>query len=429
MFGIGQKRAKTSITAKDAFQFPGLVNFFVGLQKGAITEWQALQLSAVYACIRLISQSIGMLPLSLHQKTQSDTKIISRLAAENPLNRVLGIMANPMCTAYMFKQTMQTWTLMYGNAYAEIQRNGAGDVVALWPISPLNMRIEIVDNVKKYIYTRPTGEKIMFDQSLILHIPGLSFDGIQGYSPISIMRSELQLATALQDFGTSYFQNGTNLGSVITHPGHLGEKARVHLKEDVEKNFSGLSNAQKMIILEEGMSFDKINIPAEDAQFISARRFSLEEICRYYGVQLHMIQNLDKASFNNIEQQSLEFRTYCLLPWTTIWEQEIYKNVFDPIMQAQNYYVKYNLNALLRADYTTRMNNYRTGVQMGLYSLNDVCELEDMNPIEGEAGDVHWVNAAMINIDQQINAMPSLVAAPKGGDNNAGDQLPKNSNE
>jgi HK97 family phage portal protein len=216
------------------------------------------------------------------------------------------------------------------------------------------------------------------------------------------MRQEVELSNALQTFGTKYFENGTNLGGIVEHPGHLGKNARDHLKEDLDKNYTGLDHAQRTIILEEGMKYNKIGIPAEDSQFIQSRKFQLEEVCRYYGVQLHMIQNLDKASFNNIEQQSLEFRTYCMLPWATIWEQEIYKSCLTPEEQIQNYYARYNMNALLRADYSTRMNNYRTGVQMGLYSLNEVREMEDMNPIPGEGGNVHFVNSAMIDINTQL---------------------------
>ena len=159
------------------------------------------------------------------------------------------------------------------------------------------------------------------------------------------------------------------------------------------------------MVLEEGMTYENLGIPADDAQFIQSKKFTLEEIARFYGVQLHMIQNLDKSSFNNIEQQSIEFRTYCLGPWAVIWEQEIYKNLLNETEQMENYYAKFNFNALMRGDYKTRMEGYRTGVQMGLYSLNEVRQMEDENPITGDGGDTYWVNSAMVPINMQLQGL------------------------
>ena len=364
-----------------------------------VDEWKSMQLSAVYACVRLISNTVAMLPLALHQDIADDK---SRVASEKPLHRVLHQTANPEITSFTFKQTMQSHVLLWGNAYAEKITNGRGELMELWPLAPWNMSVEFSNGKRKYTYTLPDGKQTEMPSKKIFHLTGLSFDGVKGYSPVSVMRNELGLALALQDFGSKYFANGTNLGGTLQHPGKLGEKARIHLKEDLEKNFQGLSNAQRMIILEEGMTYDKIGIPAEDAQFIESRKFQLEEIARYFGVQLHMIQNLDRSTNNNIEQQSIEFRTYAIQPWAVIWEQEIYRSLLSPEEQRDKYYGKYNLNALMRGDYKTRMEAYRTGVQMGLYSLNEIRKLEDMNPIEVEGGDTHWVNSAMIPIEKQM---------------------------
>ena len=365
----------------------------------AVDEWKSMQLSVVYACIRLISNTMAMLPLALHQDISEDK---SRVAREKPLHRVLHQTANSEITSFTFKQVMQTHVLLWGNAYAEKITNGRGELMELWPMPPWNMKVESVNGKRKYTFRLPDGTEQEFPSKKIFHLSGISFDGIKGASPIQVMKNEIGLGLALQDFGSKYFANGTNLGGVATHPGKLGEKARIHLKEDLEKNFQGLSNAQRMIILEEGMKYDKIGIPAEDAQFIESRKFQLEEIARYFGIQLHMIQNLDRSTNNNIEQQSIEFRTYAINPWAVIWEQEIYRSLLTPEEQKDNYYGKYNLNALMRGDYKSRMEAYRTGVQMGLYSLNEVRKLEDMNPIEDEGGDTHWVNSAMIPIEKQM---------------------------
>lgn len=364
-----------------------------------VDEWKSMQLSAVYACVRLISNTIAMVPLALHKDIEEGKSVV---ASDKPLHRVLHQTANSELTSFAFKQTMQAHVLLWGNAYAEKITNNRGETIELWPMPPWSMKVEPANGKRKYTFTLPDGSQQVMPSSKIFHIAGISFDGLKGTSPISVMRNEMGLALALQDFGSKYFANGTNLGGTLQHPGKLGDKAREHLKADIAENFQGLSNAQRMIILEEGMKYDKIGIPAEDAQFIESRKFQLEEIARYFGVQLHMIQNLDRSTNNNIEQQSIEFRTYAIQPWAVIWEQEIYRSLLSPDEQKEKYYGKFNLNALMRGDYKTRMEAYRTGIQMGLYSLNEVRKLEDMNPIEEEGGDTHWVNSAMIPIQKQM---------------------------
>lgn len=397
IFGFNiERRAKYSFE-NEISMWPSLGNIFSGGGSRKLNEWQSMQISVVYACIRLISNSIAMMPLSLY-KGDGDS---SRIASEKPLNNVLYRAANKELTAFTFKQTMMAHVLMFGNAYAEKVYNGAGEIIELWPMAPWNMAVEIKNGNKIYKY-KLDNEELLFNSNEILHIPGLSFDGVKGYSPLQVMKNEIELAYELQQFGTKYFKNGTNLGAVLEHPGKLGEKARQFLKTSLVENYTGSGNALKTMVLEEGMKYNKMGIPAEDAQFISSRKFQLEEICRYYGVQLHMIQNLDKSSFNNIEQQSQEFKTYCLGPWAVIWEQEIWKSLSD-VEKYQGYFAKYNFNALLRADYKTRMEGHRTAVQMGMMSLNEVRKLEDMNPIPDEmGGNTYWVNSAMLPIERQL---------------------------
>ena len=384
------------------WQWPSLAAYFgTSTQAGVkVNEMRSLQLSAVYACVRLISTSIGMLPLSLHQDTGGGN---SRVASDKVLNKLLLKTPNSEMTAYTFKQTMMANVLLWGNAYAEKIIDGAGQVVELWPLNPASMQVSLIKGKRSYDYKDADGKEITFRSNQIFHVPGLSFNGLTGMTPIAAMRNELGLGLALQDYGSKFFANGTHMGGALKHPGKLGEKARLHLKEDLETSFAGSGNAGKTIILEEGMEFMKFGMPADDAQFIESRKFQLEEIARYYGVQLHMIQNLDKATNNNIEQQSIEFKTYALGPWVATWEQEIFRSLLTTKEQDQKYFGKFNLNALMRGDYKTRMEGYRTGVQMGLYNLDEVRALEDLNPIgEEKGGDIHWVNSAMIPIDKQM---------------------------
>ena len=399
---IFESRARTSIT--DPWQWPSLSGFLSAGKASAagvvVDEWKSLQLSVVYACVRLISNTIAMLPLSLHQEV-SEGK--SRMAYDNPLNNVLYRVANPEMTAYCFKQVMMASVLLWGNGYAEIMRNNRNEVTSLHPLVPSQMEVSIKDNKRTYLYKKPDGTQIILDSAKVFHLPGMSFDGVKGYSPIQLMKNEIGLSIALQEFGSKYFANGTNLGGILQHPGKLSEKAGLNLKKDLQENFTGVTKAIKVMVLEEGMTYNKIAIPAEDAQFIESRKFQLEEIARYFGVQLHMIQNLDRSTNNNIEQQGIEFRTYAIMPWEVTWEQEIYRSLLTPVEQKKKYYAKFNMNALMRGDYKTRMEGYRTGVQMGLYSLDEVRQLEDMNSIgDDKGGGIHWVNSAMIPIEKQM---------------------------
>jgi len=408
------KRAKTSITKE--WQWPSLTGFFNTISNTssgqAVNEENSLQISAVYACVRLISSSIAMMPLQLHQQTYKDNKVISRLAIEKPLNSVLYRLANKNITSYLFKQTMQIHLLLYGNAYAEIIRNNKNEVIGLHIIPSWAVTVA-KEKGEKYYIVKTEQNKIIFKEIEIFHLAGLSYDGEKGYSPIQVMKEEIGLSKSIQTFGNKYFNNGGNIGGYLEHPGRLGEVARKRLKEQWEQQHTGVNNASKTAILEEGMKYNKVGIPAEDCQFIESRKYQLEEICRYFGVQLHMIQNLDRATFNNIEQQNLEFKTYCLGPWINVWESTIFKDLLNEQEQMQNYYAKFNINSLLKADYKTRMEGYRTGVQMGLYNLNEIRAFEDMNPLDTEGGDTHFINAAMIPIDQNQNPANS-----EGGDKN-----------
>jgi HK97 family phage portal protein len=408
------KRAKTSI-AKE-WQWPSLTGFFNTISNTssgqAVNEENSLQVSAVYACVRLISNAIAMIPLQLHQQTYAKNKVISRLAIEKPLNNVLYRLANKNITSYLFKQAMQTQLLLYGNAYAEIVRNNKNEVIELHIIPSWVVTIAKEKGEKFYICKTDKNE-IIFKENEIFHLVGLSFDGEKGYSPIQVMKEEIGLSRSIATFGNKYFKNGGNIGGFLEHPGRLGEVARKRLKEQWEQQHTGADNSSKTAILEEGLKYNKVGIPADDCQFIQSRKYQLEEICRYFGVQLHMIQNLDRATFNNIEQQNLEFKTYCLGPWLNVWENTIYKDLLNQQEQAQNFYAKFNINSLLKADYKTRMEGYRTGVQMGLYNLNEIRAFEDMNPLDTEGGDTHFINAAMIPIDQNQNSGNS-----EGGDEN-----------
>jgi HK97 family phage portal protein len=232
----------------------------------------------------------------------------------------------------------------------------------------------------------------------VLHIPGLGFDGLIGYSPIAMAKNAIGMAIATEEYGASFFANGANPGGVLEHPGVVKDPKRV--RESWNAVYQGSSNAHRVAVLEEGMKFQAIGIPPEQAQFLETRKFQINEIARIFRVAPHLLADLEKSSFSNIEQQSLEFVKYTLDPWVIRWEMSIQKALFSTA-EKQQYFVRFNLDGLLRGDYASRMQGYATGVQNGFLSPNDVRSLENMNLIPAElGGDLYLINGNMLPLSK-----------------------------
>ncbi len=295
--------------------------------------------------------------------------------------------------------------LLWGNAYAQIIRDGAGRVIGLYPLLPNRMDVERDEKGQLYyVYSRDTDENPNFrgngdfilKKDEVLHIPGLGFDGLVGYSPIAMAKNAVGMTLACEEYGASFFANGANPGGVLEHPGVLKDPGKV--RESWNSVYRGTTNAHKVAVLEEGMKYHQIGIPPEEAQFLETRKFQLNEIARLYRIPPHMIGDLDKSSFNNIEQQSLEFVKYTLDPWVIRWEQALQKALLLPGEKGK-YFVKFNLDGLLRGDYKSRMEGYATGRQNGWFSTNDIREMENMNPIsDEEGGNLYLINGAMTKL-------------------------------
>jgi HK97 family phage portal protein len=246
-----------------------------------------------------------------------------------------------------------------------------------------------------YTYQSDKGE-VKLQREDILHVPGLGFDGLIGYSPIAMMKNTIGVAIAVEEFGATFFSNGANPGGVLEHPGTVKDIPRV--KESWNASYQGSGNAHKIGLLEEGMKFHQISIPPEQAQFLQTRKFQLNEIARLFRIPPHMIGDLEKSSFSNIEQQSLEFVKYSLDPWVVRWEQSLQQCLFLP-SEKRDYFIRFNVDGLLRGDYGSRMTGYSSGIQNGWLSPNDVRSLEDMNKIPAEeGGDNYMVNGNMVKL-------------------------------
>ena len=293
----------------------------------AVNERTAMQTTAVYACVRILAESIACLPLAVYRRSESGKEI----AYEHPLYFLLHDAPNPEMTSFVLRETLMTHLLLWGNAYAQILRDGRGKVLGLYPLLPDKMEVSRDSRTGEiyYTYTRSTEEnpnftdkgQIRLQREDVLHIPGLGFDGLVGYSPIAMAKNAIGIALATEEYGAAFFKNGARPGGVLEHPGVLKDPSK--LRESWHAVYGGTMNTGRIAVLEEGVKYQQIAIPPEEAQFLETRKFQIDEIARLYRVPPHMIGDLEKSSFNNIEQQSLEFVKYTLNPWVVRWEQSL----------------------------------------------------------------------------------------------------------
>ncbi len=382
-------------TAGSSYSF-----LFGGSTSGkAVTERTAMQMTAVYSCVRILAEAVAGLPLNLYHYLPDGGK---EKSFDHPLYRLLHDEPNPEMSSFVFRETLMTHLLLWGNAYAQIIRNGKGEVVALYPLMPNKMTVERDQNGQLYYsYNRssdeaPTmkGSTVILKPADVLHIPGLGFDGLVGYSPIAMAKNAIGLAIATEEYGAKFFANGAAPGGVLEHPGTIKDPQRV--RDAWQSQFGGSSNSNKIAVLEEGMKYTPIGISPEQAQFLETRKFQINEIARIFRVPPHMVGDLEKSSFSNIEQQSLEFVKYTLDPWVIRWEQSIMRRLLTEDEKKQ-YFVKFNLEGLLRGDYQSRMTGYATARQNGWMSANDIRELENLDRIPTEqGGDLYLINGNML---------------------------------
>ena len=399
--GIFTGMFKSRDKPQNSYDSPSYTYFFGRANSGKrVTDRTALQHIAVYACVRVLSEAIAQLPLHLYKYNDKGKERVPH----HPLYFLLHDQPNPEMTSFVFRETLMSHLLIYGNAYAQIIRNGRGDVIGLYPLMPDKMKVDRDDkNRLIYIYSRydeanpnmkEQGDIVLYADE-VLHIPGLGFDGLVGYSPIALAKNAIGISIACEEYGASFFGNGASPSGVLEHPGVIKNPERVR---DAWQRAYGGRNAHKVAVLEEGMKYTPISISPEQAQFLETRKFQINEIARIFRVPPHMVGDLEKSSFSNIEQQSLEFVKYTLDPWVARWEQAIVRSLFSTDEKTQ-YFVKFNVDGLLRGDYQSRMNGYAIGRQNGWMSANDIRELENLDRIpEEEGGDLYLINGNMTKL-------------------------------
>ncbi|WP_405366299.1 phage portal protein [Ruminobacter sp.] len=397
LFGLFKSRRKVQNTLNGS----GYRFMMGGSTSGKkVNERSAMQMTAVYACVRILSESIASLPVHLYQYESEGNKA---KAVKHPLYRILHDEPNPEMTSFVFRETLMTHLLLWGNAYAQIIRNGKGEIIGLYPLMPNRMTVDRDSNgqiIYQYqmqdsdAHTGKSGS-VTLRPSEVLHVPGLGFDGLVGYSPIAMAKNAIGLSIATEEYGAKFFANGATPGGILEFPGTV--KNPESIRESWNMGFSG-NNAHKVAILEEGMKYTPISISPEQAQFLETRKFQIDEIARIFRVPPHMVGDLEKSSFSNIEQQSLEFVKYTLEPWIIRWEQSLNRALLTET-EKPDYFVKFNVDGLLRGDYQSRMNGYAIARQNGWMSANDIRSLEQLDLIPDElGGNLYLINGNMTKL-------------------------------
>ena len=401
--GILQGIFKARDKPKDALGGSRYSFFFGSTSAGKpVNEQTAMQMTAVYSCVRILSETLAGLPLHVYKYNDSGGK---EKNLKHPLYKLLHDEPNPEMTSFALRETLMSHLLLWGNAYAQIIRNARGEVISLYPLMPNKMTVDRDSSGRLfYLYQRGSEDvpslgkenQVYLSPSDVLHIPGLGFDGLVGYSPIAMAKNAVGLAIATEEYGAKFFANGASPGGVLEHPGTLKDPARI--KDSWNAAYQGSKNAHNVAVLEEGMKYQPIGISPEQAQFLETRKFQINEIARIFRVPPHMLADLEKSSFSNIEQQSLEFVKYTLDPWVVRWEQSMCRAL---LMESEKptVFIKFNVDGLLRGDYVSRMSGYATARQNGWMSANDIRELENLDRIpESLGGDLYLINGAMTKL-------------------------------
>lgn len=372
----------------------------------------AMGISAVYACVRVIAESIASLPLKIYKKIGKKKEV----AYDHPLYRVLHDQSNSELTAFELREMLVTDVLLRGNAYCEIEMNQRGDVIGLWRIHPDRVRIYRNDPTVEgqffgytgllYVINIVSGGTVTLPASKIWHIKGPTQDGIYGQSPLTVARVTFSTAKATDDLAQSLFENGASPGGVLMSDKQMSDESYNSLLASWERRHQGATNASKIAILESGIKYQPLPLNMQDVQFLETRKFQKNEIATIFRVPPHMIGDLDKATFSNIEHQSLEFVTNTLRPWLVRIEQSAVRDLLGTI-EKNVLFIEFNVDGLLRGDQKSRYDAYHSARYDGWLSANEIRSLENLDPIEG--GDIYWMpqnmaNAASLGAPQQPQA-------------------------
>ncbi len=366
----------------------------------------AKTLSAVYACIQVRAQSLAQLPLQVFERDSG--KVVN-----HDVSWLLSVEPNPNMTSSTLRETLGGHEHSWGNMYAELEFDNKDELVGIWPLRPDRTEPKLLaDGTLFYQTTLNNGQQVPIKREDMVHVPGWGFDGYRGYCPILQAQESIALQGAAEEYGARLFRDGTLGGVVITHPGEMSPAATEAIKQYWIENEGGLSNAHLPRVLQEGMSFKELGLPPEGAQLIETRNFQVVEISRYWRVPLHMINEMGRANFSNVESLDLQFAKYTLASDLMKWEQEFTRKLFRGKNRGR-FYVKLSLSSLLRSDAKSRGVFYQGACGGPHATVNEIRALEDMPPIDG--GDEL---RSPVNMQTQEQMMEDKTEAPSGGNQN-----------
>lgn len=420
-----ETRRTSTLKEVDFWLKDALVGGYESSAGALVNEGSALGQAAVWAAVRVLSETVAQLPLKVYRLLEPAGKTPD---PGHPLWTVLHDLANPEMTAYEFRCALQGHLALYGNAYAEIQRDQLGRVVALWPLRPDRMEVTRDEaGSRVWLYRLPAGTEVKWtwasptrQPAPIWHLRGFGSDGSVGYSPLQLLREPLGLAMAAEEYGARLFSNAARPSGVLQTPNRLTPEAASRLKSSWEAAHRGLSNANRTAVLEEGVTWQQVGMPPDDAQFIESRKFSLGEIARCFRVPPHMIGDLDRATFSNIEHQSIDFVVHTLMPWLVAWEQSAARDLLS-VKSFATHQIRFTVQGLLRGDIKSRYDAYAVGRQWGWLSADDVRELEDMNPLPEGRGQMYLSPLNMVPAGEEGEALDDEAEAEDGPEDSDGE--------
>ena len=373
-----------------------------------VTADNSMACSAYTACIRVISDAVSSLPLHVYERLANGGKT---KATQHPVYRLLHSQPNPWQTAQEFRDWMTGMYLHYGASYAEIRPGARGAVSELWPLHSSRMEAErLSDGTLRYRYREPNGRETIYSQDQIFALRFTTEDGIKPIPTYRLFSNVIGLSQALETHAATFFGNNARPGVVLESESPIPVEAAERLRESWERLHRGSDRAHRTAVLPAGVKAKELSSSNEAAQMLESRAFSVIECCRIFRVPPHLIQDLSRSSFSNIETQSVEFLQHCLLPHLKRWEAAIAR---DLIVDDETYFAEHAVSGILRADHAARSAYYVSALQNGWMTVNEIRELENLNPI-GPEGDKHFVQLNMTTLDKvgQEPPAPEPVPAP-----------------
>ena len=373
----------------------------------------ALRLAAVYACVRILAETMASLPLVIYQRRSDGGK---DKVTDHWLYRLMAKRPNRFQNPFEWREMLQGHLALRGNAYNQIITNARGEIIELMPIHPDRVKIELLASGEyRDRVTDRAGTEILMPRGEVWHLRGLSSDGLIGMSPIELARENLGMALAAQDYGARFFANDAKpTGGWIEFPGSFKDsEAKKVFRESYQSAQSG-ANRGKVLVLENGMKFHEVGVTNKDAQFLELRKFQITDIARLFRVPPHMIADLERATFSNIEQQSLEFVMHTMTPWAERWEASIEA---DLLLDSDDIEIEFDFANLMRGDAASRSSYYQSGIQNGWLTRNEARIAENLNPLDGLDEPLRPLNmveeSAAENLPDAANVNPDDAAATR----------------